>query len=217
MQFNRRLIVKSLTILPTISVWSLKQLVFAQSNKLRPTPQDVEGPYYPVSWAGDIDHDLTTYNGKKYAGGIPMALGGLVRGESGEILKNARVEIWQIDDVGEYRHPDFGGEKPAERGFQGYGQVQTDEAGRYAFKTIKPIGYSGRPAHVHFKVIANGHKNLVTEMYFVGENTESSLWQRWFGGFSKERDLLSVTPTITKNGNAQSIDVVFDLVLARTS
>jgi protocatechuate 3,4-dioxygenase, beta subunit len=215
MKFNRRFLVKSLAVLPAISAWSLQQFAFAQGTKLRPTPQDVEGPYYPISWAGDVDNDLTTYGDKKYVGGIPMALRGLVRGENGEILKNARVEIWQIDSEGDYRHPDFGGEKPASRGFQGYGYNLTNDSGQYTFKTIKPIGYSGRPAHVHFKVIASGYKNLVTEMYFVGENTEFSLWQRWFGGFSKERDLLSVTPKITNNGNAQGLDVVFDVVLAR--
>jgi protocatechuate 3,4-dioxygenase, beta subunit len=218
MTINRRKSLKFLTMaslfLPT---WFIPKLSIAQSAttsiRLKPTPQDVEGPYYPKAWSGDVDNDLTTFNGKKYTRGVPMLLRGLVRGQNGEILKNARVEIWQIDDAGEYRHPDFGGEGPANRGFQGYGRMQTNEDGRYEFKTIKPIGYSGRPAHVHFKVVANGYRDLVTEMYFVGENKEGSLWQSLFGGFSKERDRLSISPTIRQIGAVETLDAVFDLVL----
>ncbi|MBS7807790.1 intradiol ring-cleavage dioxygenase [Variovorax sp. PCZ-1] len=193
----------------------LPKLSLAQIVKLKATPQDVEGPYYPTTWNGEVDNDLTTLNGKKYTGGIPMTLRGRVRGDSGEILKDARVEIWQIDDVGEYRHPGFGGEKPAQRGFQGYGWMQTDDGGQYTFQTIKPIGYSGRPPHVHFKVIAPGYITLITEMYFAGENAEGSLYQRLFGGFSRERDLLSISPNRLSLGKAETLDAVFDIVLAR--
>ena len=215
MKTSRRTSLNFLAIAPWTASWLFTTLAVAQTNKLKATPQDVEGPYYPKPWSGDVDNDLTTYNGKKYAGGIPMALSGVVRGDSGEILKNARVDIWQIDAEGEYRHPDFGGEAPAMRGFQGYGRMQTNDSGLYQFKTIKPIGYGGRPPHVHFKVVADGYRSLTTEMYFAGDNAEGGLYQRLFGGFSKERDLLTVTPKITRTGAAESLDVVFDIVLAR--
>jgi protocatechuate 3,4-dioxygenase, beta subunit len=204
---------KLLVVLPSIGPWLVPKVAHAQTSKLRPTPQDVEGPYYPKTWSGDVDNDLTTFNGKKYESGVPMALSGLIRSENGSPVKNALVEIWQIDDKGEYRHPDFGGEGPANRGFQGYGHMHTADSGAYEFKTIKPIGYSGRPPHVHFKVIASGHRDLVTEMYFVGENTEGSWYQRLFGGFSKERDRLSVSPTTRSVGSVDTLEAVFDLVL----
>lgn len=213
MKFPRRSMLKLLVVLPSIGPWLLPKMVRAQTSKLQPTPQDIEGPYYPKAWSGDVDNDLTTFNGKKYESGVPMALSGLIRSGNGNLVKNALVEIWQIDDKGEYRHPDFGGEGPANRGFQGYGRMHTTERGTYEFKTIKPIGYSGRPPHVHFKVIASGHRDLVTEMYFVGENTEGSWYQRLFGGFSKERDRLSVSPTTRSVGSVDTLDVAFDLVL----
>jgi protocatechuate 3,4-dioxygenase, beta subunit len=215
MQIPRRSILKFLVALPAISSWLAPGLASAQVVKLKATPQDVEGPYYPKTWAGEVDNDLTTLNGKKYAGGIPMALSGRVRGEDGSVLKDAMVEIWQIDDAGEYRHPDFGGEGPANRGFQGYGRMRTGDNGQYTFNTIKPIGYSGRPPHVHFKVIAAGHRTLTTEMYFAGDNVEGSLYQRLFGGFSKERDLLTVVPKISRSGAFERMDVVFEVVLER--
>lgn len=219
MQIPRRSILKFLAALPAISSWIAPQLIYAQPVKLKPTPQDVEGPYYPKTWADEVDNDLTTFKGKKYAGGIPMALSGRVRGDDGRTLNNAMVEIWQIDDVGEYRHPDFGGEGPANRGFQGYGRMRTGEDGLYTFNTLKPIGYSGRPPHVHFKVIAAGHRTLTTEMYFAGDNAEGSLYQRLFGGFSKERDLLTVVAKANRSadqtGGREMVDAVFDIVLER--
>jgi protocatechuate 3,4-dioxygenase, beta subunit len=215
MPIPRRSLLKLLMALPAISAWLAPQLAGAQAAKLQPTPQDVEGPYYPKTWAGDVDNDLTTFNGRTYAAGVAMALSGRVRADTGEPLKNAMVEIWQIDDAGEYRHPDFGGEGPARRGFQGYGRMRTPESGLYTFKTIKPIGYSGRPPHVHFKVIAEGYQTLITEMYFAGDNAEGSLYQRLFGGFSQERDRLTVVAKPNHSGAQNSVDVVFDIVLER--
>jgi protocatechuate 3,4-dioxygenase, beta subunit len=215
MKISRRHGLQFLTIAPLSASWLISKLALAQTTKLKPTPQDTEGPYYPKVWNGDVDNDLTTYNGKKYAAGIPMALSGLVQGDGGEILRNARVEIWQIDAEGEYRHPNFGGEGPAVRGFQGYGRMLTNESGRYTFKTVKPIGYGGRPPHVHFKVIANGYISLTTEMYFAGENAEGGLYQRLFGGFSAQRDQLTVSPKTKRTGAVEELEVVFDVVLER--
>jgi protocatechuate 3,4-dioxygenase, beta subunit len=217
MNIHRRTSLKFLAVAALAAPWLVAKISMAQVAKLKPTPQDTEGPYYPKSWSGDVDNDLTTFSGKKYTGGIPMALSGRVRGVTGEPLNNARVEIWQIDAEGEYRHPDFGGEGPAARGFQGYGRMQTNDAGQYQFKTVKPIGYGGRPPHVHFKVIAEGHQSLTTEMYFAGDNVERGWYQRVFGGFSNERDLLTVSPTVTRSGTIETLDVVFDIVLERNA
>ncbi len=186
----------------------------AQPTKLSPTPQDAEGPYYPKTWDGDVDHDLVTMHGRSYARGTPLTITGTLRTVDGAAMVGARVEIWQTDEQANYRHPESDGEGPAERGFQGYGFATTDVEGRYRFRTIKPKQYGGRPPHVHFKVMAAQQQTLITEMYFVGENAEGSLWQRLFGGFSKERDRLSVTPTVRRQGTLESLEAVFDLVLA---
>ena len=46
---------------------------------------------------------------------------------------------------------------------------------------------------------------------------EGSLWQKLFGGFSKERDLLTVSPAISRAGSVETLDVVFDIVLASSA
>ena len=182
----------------------------AHSATLAATPQDALGPFYPPKWEGEIDADLIALGGRAYADGTPLTITGVVRGSDGVAVASARVEIWQVDATGKYRHPNDDGEGPANRGFQGFGRTLTDAEGRYRFRTIKPVLYSGRPPHVHFRVVASGRKELVTQMYFAGDNKERG----WNSGFSKERDRLTVTPTALKDGDRDGLAVTFDLVLA---
>lgn len=183
-----------------------------QANTLKPTPQDALGPFYPPRWTGEIDNDLTTFAGKNFERGVPLALTGRVLTIDGKPLSGVTIDIWHTDDRGKYRHPSDDGEGPAQRGFQGFGRTQTDAEGRYAFRTIKPALYGGRPPHVHFKVVASGHQELITQMYFSGDNTE-----RGFNfGFSKERDRLTVTPTASRDGTREALSARFDLVLVRS-
>ena len=210
MNFRRRV----LSILATLPVASVVPLwprrLHAQTTPLKSTPQDALGPFYPPKWAGEIDADLIAFGSGTYADGTPLTITGIVRDTDGALLANARIEIWQTDATGKYRHPDDDGEGPAKRGFQGFGRTLTDAGGRYRFRTIKPVLYSGRPPHVHFRVVASGHKELVTQMYFAGDNTERG----GYFGFSKERDQLTVTPSTSKDGERIRLAAAFDLVLA---
>ena len=182
----------------------------AQSATLKATPQDALGPYYPPKWSGDIDADLIAFGGGAYASGTPLIITGIIRDTDGKALVNARVEIWQTDATGKYRHPDDDGEGPAKRGFQGFGRTVTDSEGRYRFRTVKPMLYSARPPHVHFRVAASGRKELVTQMYFSDDNKERGM----SFGFSKERDRITVTPTAAKDGQRDGLAATFDLVLS---
>lgn len=203
----RRHVIKMLAALPFLPA-ALK----AQSSALKPTPQDALGPFYPPKWTGEIDNDLIAFAGKNFLKGTPLVLTGRVLSVAGKPLVGATVEIWQTDDTGKYRHPDDDGEGPATRGFQGFGRTVSDAEGRYTFRTIKPVLYSGRPPHIHFKVAALGHRGLVTQMYFAGESTE-----RGGGfGFATERDRLIVQPTAQRDGDRAALAAIFDLVLSAT-
>lgn len=50
-------------------------------------------------------------------------------------------------------------------------RIRTDEAGRYSLDTIVPGRYLNgevyRPAHIHAKVHALGHRSLTTQLYFA--------------------------------------------------
>ncbi len=210
---NRRRLISLLASLTPLALFQASAArAQAGPGKLKSTPQDALGPFYPPQWSGDVDNDLLTFSGKAFAAGTPLALSGRVLSTDGSVLVGAQVEIWQTDHTGKYRHPGDDGEGPARRGFQGFGRTRTDAAGNYAFRTIKPVYYSSRPPHIHFKVAAPGHRELVTQMYFVGENVERGM----SFAFSRERDVLTVKPTALRDGDRDGLAARFDLVLERT-
>ena len=76
-------------------------------------------------------------------------------------LEGALIEIWHADADGVYH--------PGSEGFRLRGQFSSGTAGEYAFSSIRPGHYSGRPRHFHYQVSAPGHVTLVTQLYFVGD------------------------------------------------
>lgn len=135
------------------------------------TPRQTEGPYYPVDWSGDVDADLVVVTGEAArASGQVMHLHGRVLDVHGQPIDGARVEIWQCDAQGVYRHPrDETGDRRHEPRFQGRGRIATDATGAYRFRTIKPVPYPGRTPHIHVKVMAPQRSPLITQMYVAGE------------------------------------------------
>ena len=76
-------------------------------------------------------------------------------------LADAIVDVWHADADGNYH--------AAGVQYRLRGQMRTDAQGRYAFESIRPGHYSGRPRHYHFNVSAAGHVPLTTQLYFVGD------------------------------------------------
>lgn len=147
---------------------------------LQPTPRQTEGPFYPVELPLDSDNDLLRVgDASALAEGTPLHLFGQVLAPDGSPVAGARVEIWQCDAAGVYRHP-----RAPQGGlyanFQGFGQTLTDEVGRYRFRTIRPAAYPGRTPHIHVKVIAPDGETLTTQMYVAGEplNERDGLYRR---------------------------------------
>lgn len=178
----------------------------ASHAALQPTPGDELGPFYPLDWSGDIDADLVRLGSGDAAGGRLLELAGTVRDTAGRPLAGAVVEIWQADAAGRYRHP---GVDPRTRDarFQGFGRTLTDAEGRYRFTTILPGNYGSRPPHIHFRVAPPGGRELVTQMYFRGNNREGN------GYAPPEREALSVDLTGSEEGGRVGFAARFDLVL----
>ena len=139
------------------------------ADERAPTPRMTEGPFYPRTFPADTDADLTRMAGTtRVAEGTILDVSGRVLERSGRPRAGARVEIWQCDAFGQYHH--VGG--PAGSGdpaFQGFGAVETDAEGRYAFRTIKPVPYPGRTPHIHFTVVEGGKRRLTSQMFIEGE------------------------------------------------
>lgn len=154
----------------TLLVGSALLALPARAAERVPTPGQTEGPFYPVDLPADMDNDLARVTGQAArALGQVVHVSGRVTDLRGQPKRGALVEIWQCDAKGIYRHPRAPGQAGTDRGFQGYGRMQVDASGAYAFRTIKPVPYPGRTPHIHFAVTVPGQGRLVTQMYVAGE------------------------------------------------
>ena len=133
----------------------------------------------------DVDNDLVKVSGEvEQAGGEVVRLSGRVLDSSGNPVPAARVEIWQCDANGRYLHRgDSAAQSSRDRAFQGFGHALTGADGGYAFRTIKPVPYTGRTPHIHVKVLL-GDRGIVlptTQFYLPDHpagNASDWLYQR---------------------------------------
>ena len=144
---------------------------------LRATPAQTEGPFYPVAFPKDSDHDLLRNGALNYPEGQGAWLEGSVSDLGGRPVAGAQVEIWQCDHAGHYHHPGDGA--GADGRFQGFGRVTVAADGRYRFRTIRPVPYSGRTPHIHVKVRLGARELLTTQVYVTDDpgNPRDFLWR----------------------------------------
>jgi protocatechuate 3,4-dioxygenase beta subunit len=132
------------------------------------TPRLTQGPFYPDHLPLDTDNDLLVVNDALTpAVGTVTHLSGRVLDARGDAVRNALVEIWQVDNTGSYLHsrgtnPNAGRRDP---NFQGYGRFLTGSTGEFYFRTIKPVPYPGRTPPIHVKVHVGGGARLTTQFF----------------------------------------------------
>jgi len=145
----------------------------AFADELVRTPRQTEGPFYPDRLPLDGDNDLIVVNSSVTpAVGAITQLTGRVLDARGTPVKDATVEIWQVDNYGNYIHSRganyaAGGKRDSH--FQGYGKFVTGSTGEYRFRTIKPVPYPGRTPHIHMAVRIKGQPTFTTQCYVKGE------------------------------------------------
>jgi protocatechuate 3,4-dioxygenase beta subunit len=142
----------------------------AFADELVRTPRQTEGPFYPDRLPLDKDNDLLIAGDAiTPAVGTVTHLSGRLLDARGEPVRNAVIEIWQVDNNGVYLHTgDFRG-SARDKHFQGYGRFETGSTGAYRFRTIKPVAYPGRTPHIHVKVRKGDRELLTTQCYVRGE------------------------------------------------
>jgi catechol 1,2-dioxygenase len=143
------------------------------------TASNVEGPFYrpdaplvgpPVTLCGDDEP------------GEVLFISGQVRSAGGELLPGALLDVWQTNENGLYEHED-----PSQPEWNLRRRFHVGDDGRYEFRTVAPAAYqiphSGpvgrfleavgrhpwRPAHLHLKLSAPGHRPLTTMLYLDGD------------------------------------------------
>ena len=110
--------------------------------------------------------------------GPRLRVTGQVLSLDGTPLAGARVETWQASPKGLYENQDESQPRMNLRG-----RFVTDENGNFSFESVRPAGYpvpvdgpcgellaaqnrhTMRPAHLHFLVVAPGHKVLATQFF----------------------------------------------------
>ena len=142
--------------------------VFAE--QLTQTPSQTEGPFYPDKMPLDTDNDLLIINDSiTPAVGAVTHLSGRILDKRGEPIRNALVEIWQVDNKAAYLHTKSDNYARRDSNFQGFGRFMTGSTGEYYFRTIKPVLYPGRQApHVHFAIKIKDREKFTTQCYIKG-------------------------------------------------
>ncbi|QDF98040.1 hypothetical protein CJ010_16615 [Azoarcus sp. DD4] len=131
-----------------------------------PTGSATAGPFYVANSPSTMEINLLR------AAGTPLRVSGRVLGgrNGDSALAGARIELWHADAEGRY-HPEDNGDisayRPDEINLRG--QVVADAEGRFAFTSIVPGHYGNRRRHLHWRLVADGHRALVTQTYWLDE------------------------------------------------
>jgi protocatechuate 3,4-dioxygenase, beta subunit len=173
------------------------------------TPEQDLGPFYPITQGIDEDLDLTMVKGRtERAAGEVILVRGRVLDDQCRPIQNALVEIWSANTHGRYHHERDQNTKPLDPNFQGWGEVTTNAAGEYGFKTIKPGAYAfGNPEdlkqwrtpHIHYKVSRRGYHEIITQLYFPNEKlneTDGVMAEL----SAEDRAKVIVAPTVDASG-----------------
>ena len=189
----------------------------AFAEELVRTPRQTEGPFYPDRLPLDKDNDLLIVNNAiTPAVGEVTHLSGRVLDLRGEPVRNALVEIWQVDSKGAYLHSGDSQHSKRDTNFQGYGRFVTGSTGEYRFRTIKPVPYPGRTPHIHVKVGKDNKELLTTQCYVKGEpqNERDGILRSIRDPRQRASIIVAFAPM--KSSRIGELAARFDIVLGRT-
>lgn len=150
------------------------------------TPRTIEGPLY-VAGAPESVGFARMDDGTETDAVDTLIIEGVVTDVDGNIIPNAKVEMWHANSKGNYSFFD-----KSQSDFNLRRTIFTDENGRYQAQTIMPVGYGcppngptqalltklgrhgNRPSHVHYFISADGFRKLTTQFNIEGDKY---LWE----------------------------------------
>jgi protocatechuate 3,4-dioxygenase beta subunit len=187
------------------------------ARELARTPALTEGPFYPDRLPLDTDNDLIIVNKSiTPAVGEVTHLTGQVLDINGSPVKDAVVEIWQVDAKGVYLHSADSGRRQRDTNFQGFGRCTTTDKGEYRFRTIKPVAYPGRTPHIHVKV-KKGRRELLTTQFFINghaQNRNDMVFRQLRDPIDRELVMIDFKPI--KESKIGELSARFDIVVGLT-
>jgi catechol 1,2-dioxygenase len=198
---RREFILKSTMFAFAVTTWGIvsanrKTGLFAGDCD---TTSDILGPFYRPK--APIRSDMM-FRGIK---GEPITIKGIAYGSDCITpLKNCMVEVWHASSEGEYDNNS--------KEYRHRARFVTGEDGKYEFRTIIPGKYLNgevfRPKHYHFRITAEGYKELVSQIYFQGDPyIDTDPWA------SAPKAKLRILDTIEENKERA---VVFNIYMAES-
>ncbi|MEG1156632.1 catechol 1,2-dioxygenase [Acinetobacter bohemicus] len=145
------------------------------------TPRTIEGPLY-VAGAPESVSFARMDDGTESNHVDTLVIEGTVTDTQGNIIPNAKVEIWHANSLGNYSFFD-----KSQSEFNLRRTILTDVDGKYTALTTMPVGYGcppegttqavlnllgrhgNRPSHVHYFVSAPGYRKLTTQFNIEGD------------------------------------------------
>ncbi|TQM02998.1 dioxygenase [Pseudonocardia kunmingensis] len=175
------------------------------------TPSSVEGPFHSPAPARPLGAWIA--DGPERERAEPMVVHGRVTDCAGTPLAGATVDVWQADDAGHYDTQDAAQPDGNLRAL-----LTTDSDGRYWFRSVLPSSYPVptdgpvggllsalgrhpmRPAHIHLRVEAAGHRPVTTHVFVAGDPYLDS------DAAFAVKDALVVTPRPGTDGRRWELD-----------
>jgi protocatechuate 3,4-dioxygenase beta subunit len=182
------------------------------------TPRQTEGPFYPDHLPLDTDNDLIVVNDAiTPAVGEITHLSGRILDLKGQPIRNAMVEIWQVDNKGVYLHKGSDRHDDRDKNFQGFGRFLTGSTGEYYFRTIKPVPYPGRTPHIHFAIKMKGRDKWTTQCYIKAEAARNEKDGVYKGITNpKERAAVTIDFAPVKTSRIGELAARFDIIMGIT-
>ena len=163
------------------------------------TSSDIEGPYWSQN------HPNRTILASLDEPGIRIFISGSVKYNDCETpIPNTQVDVWHANDEGCYTiFQECESGNSEQDPFNLRGIMETDENGNYAFESILPGYYSGRPRHFHYKATTPSGLEHITQCYFQTDPNIDDQWEDSHPG-------LVIPLTETEEGLIGSFDIVLN-------
>jgi protocatechuate 3,4-dioxygenase beta subunit len=175
------------------------------------TSAQTEGPYFVDERLNRSDVRADPATGAVRPG-APLTLAlrvAAVAGTQCAPLREAIVDIWQCDALGNYSDVDAARGTRFLRGYQ-----VTDAEGRVRFTTIYPGAYPGRAVHIHFKIRAGAPgraPEFTSQLYFDDALTDRVHAASAYGGGAASRRTRNARDGLyLRGGRDLTLDVAED-------
>ena len=194
---KRRMFIKT-GIMGTIGAGIMPSSILSGRDCATTYP-DILGPYWSEN------HPQRTVLANPDEPGIRIFISGNVTTNDCETpIQNTLVDVWHANDEGCYtvfQECESGNSDNDTYNLRGI--IITDENGHYAFESILPGYYSGRPRHFHYKITTPSGLELVTQCYFEVDPYINEEWEENHPG-------LVIPQEDTENGLVGIFDIVMD-------